>query len=365
MRTGAETRDRRSAGQLPERDPVRVELRPVDAVDVTTLVDNSSDVLLPDVGPVRRWGPAGSAGPLPIVPSDLAVGFRTVDLLRAEHGFSVLIEVRVGETTHRVLYDAGATPDGLMANLDRLAISPDGIEAIVFSHGHFDHVMGLQGLARRLGSRHLPILVHPDFWTRRRIVGPDGAFELPTPSRAAIEGAGFVVVENRRPSFLLDGMLLVTGRIARTTEYETGMPGHQAHRHGRWRPDPLIHDDQAVVLHLRDRGLVVLTGCGHAGLINILEHAERLTGVGRLHAVLGGFHLRDGPIVPRTVTALAAADPAVVVPAHCTSWKAQHALFTALPDAFHPNAVGSRFEFRTSPQPDTAAQGRNGVPDRP
>lgn len=358
MTTRAETRDRRSAGQLPERDPVRVEFRPVDAVDVTTLVDNSSDVLLPDVGPVRRWGLAGSAGPLPIVPSDLAVGFRTVDLLRAEHGFSVLIEIRVGETTHRVLYDAGATPDGLMANLDRLAISPDGIEAIVFSHGHFDHVMGLQGLARRLGSRRLPILVHPDFWTRRRIVGPGGAFELPTPSRAAIEGAGFVVVENRRPSFLLDGMLLVTGRIARTTGYETGMPGHQVHRDGRWRPDPLIDDDQAVVLHLRERGLVVLTGCGHAGLINILEHAERLTGVGRLHAVLGGFHLRDGPIVPRTVTALAAADPAVVVPAHCTSWKAQHALFTALPDAFHPNAVGSRFEFRTRPQPDTTGTQR-------
>ena len=88
---------------------------------------------------------------------------------------------------------------------------------------------------------------------------------------------------------------------------------------------------------------MVLTGCGHAGIVNIVRHAKRLTGVDQIHAVLGGFHLRDGPVVAATVAALAAEAPSVLVPAHCTSWKAQYALAAALPTAFRPNAVGSRF----------------------
>lgn len=323
-------------------------LEPVDGVDVTTVVDNSSDVLLPDQGLVRRWGPIGTAGEIPVVPTEFAEGGKTADYLRAEHGFSALVEVHDGGARRRVLFDAGVTPDGVIGNLDRMAITPDTFEAIVLSHGHLDHVMGLDGLAQRLGRRNLPLLLHPDFWTRRRILTPNGAWELPVPSRAGIEGAGFTVIEDRQPSFLLDGMLLITGEVDRTTGFEAGMPTHQAWRDGDWRPDPLIHDDQAVVLHVRDKGLVVLTGCGHAGIVNIVHHAKRLTGIEQIYAVLGGFHLTGGlfePIIPQTVEALAAEAPAVVVPAHCTGWKAQHALAARLPDAFYPNAVGSRFQL--------------------
>jgi 7,8-dihydropterin-6-yl-methyl-4-(beta-D-ribofuranosyl)aminobenzene 5'-phosphate synthase len=156
------------------------------------------------------------------------------------------------------------------------------------------------------------------------------------------------VIEDRQPSFLLDGRLLVTGEVDRSTDFERGMPTHQAWRDGDWRPDPLIHDDQAVLLHVRDKGLVVLTGCGHAGIVNIVRHAKRLTGIDQVYAVLGGFHLSGPafePIIGPTVAALAAEDPALVVPAHCTGWKAQHALAAGLPAAFRPNAVGSRFEL--------------------
>jgi 7,8-dihydropterin-6-yl-methyl-4-(beta-D-ribofuranosyl)aminobenzene 5'-phosphate synthase len=325
-----------------------ITLTPVDGVDLTTVVDNSSDVLMPDEGLVRRWGPVGTAGQIPVIPSELAEGGKTVDFLRAEHGFSALIEVDVAGRRRRVLFDAGITPDGLIGNLDRLAISPDTFEAIVLSHGHFDHVMGLDGLAARLTPRNLPILLHPDFWTRRRIVTPSGAWELPLPSRAGIEAAGFTVIEDRRPSFLLDGVLLVTGEVDRTTAFETGMPIHQAWRDGEWTPDPLIHDDQAIVLHVRDKGLVVLTGCGHAGIVNIVRHAKKLTGIERVYAVLGGFHLTGGifeKIIPQTVAALAQEAPQILVPAHCTGWKAQHQLAAGLPDAFRPNSVGSRFQL--------------------
>ena len=320
----------------------QISLAPVDGVHITTLMDNSADALLPDEGLVRRWGLAGTAAPLRVLPAELAVEKQSYDFLRAEHGFSAMVEV----AGRRILFDTGMTRDGVVSNLDRLAIRADSFEAIVFSHGHFDHVMGLNGLAERLGPTNVPILLHPDFWLQRRIIFPDHTLDMPTPSRGAIEGAGFTVVEDRQPSFLLDGMLLITGEVDRTTPFETGMPpGHQALRDGVWRPDREVHDDQAVVLHVRDKGLVILTGCGHSGIVNIIRYAKRLTGVGRVHAVLGGFHLRSGPIVPDTVAALAEEAPSVLVPAHCTSWSAQQALAAGLPDAYRPNAVGSIFSF--------------------
>jgi 7,8-dihydropterin-6-yl-methyl-4-(beta-D-ribofuranosyl)aminobenzene 5'-phosphate synthase len=113
----------------------------------------------------------------------------------------------------------------------------------------------------------------------------------------------------------------------------------------------LILDEQALVVHVRGRGLVVLTGCGHAGAVNIARHAMRLTGVARLHALLGGFHLTGKvfePIIEPTVNAFRELDPDVLVPAHCTGWKAQHRLAAALPDAFVPNAVGTSFTFAES-----------------
>jgi 7,8-dihydropterin-6-yl-methyl-4-(beta-D-ribofuranosyl)aminobenzene 5'-phosphate synthase len=325
---------------------VRLALEPVDRVEVTVLVDNTTDMLLPDAGPVRRWGLAGTAGPLPVVPSDVAVGGSTLDPLRAEHGYSALVDVQRGDRSHRVLYDTGISPDGLVGNLDRLGIEPDTFEAIVLSHGHVDHVGGLHGLIQRLTVRKLPVLLHPDFWSVRRIVTPDRVVDLPTPSRDAIEGAGFEIVAERRPSFLLDGTVLVTGEVPRTTPFETGMPGHQAWRDGAWQPDPLVHEDQALVVHVRGRGLVIVTGCAHAGVVNIVRRAEQLTGVAEVALVTGGFHLRGGAVTTESVLALAAEKPELVVPAHCTSWQAHHALYDALPAAYRPSSVGCRIEVR-------------------
>lgn len=324
----------------------QITLRPVDGVHITTLVDNCSDLLLPDEGLVRRWGIVGTAGEFPVVPCGVAESGSTVDVLRAEHGFSSLVEIHDAGTAHRVLFDAGVTPEGLVANLDRLGIDPATFEAVVLSHGHFDHVMGLEGLARRVGVRRLPLVLHPDFWSQRRVASPAGTFDLPTVGRAGLAAAGFEVVEGAAPSFLLDGALLVTGEVDRTTDFETGFPVHQALRGGEWLPDPLIRDDQAVLVHVRDKGLVVLTGCGHSGIVNIVRHARRLTGIDRVYAVLGGFHLSGGffeRLIPVTVSALAAFAPKIVVPAHCTGWKAQMALAEGLGDAFSPNSVGSRF----------------------
>ena len=322
-------------------DPIVLE--PVDEVLITTLVDNSYDALMADSGAAQRMPFAR----IPEVAAPQFVGGQTVPGLVAEHGFSALVTTRRGAITHTVLFDTGVSPDGMATNLERLGLDVGAIEVVVLSHGHFDHAGGFPGLARLRHRSGMPLTVHPLVWSRRRFAIPgQPGWELPTLSRSALEAEGLEVIERRQPSLLLDGSVLITGEVDRTTEFEHGLPYHDAWHEGRWEPDPLVLDEQALVVHVRGRGLVVLTGCGHAGAVNIARHAMRLTGVDRLHALLGGFHLGGPafePIIEPTVAAFTEMAPDLLVPAHCTGWKAQHRLAAALPTAFVPNAVGTSF----------------------
>ncbi|MER6809882.1 MBL fold metallo-hydrolase [Spirillospora sp. NPDC000708] len=337
----------------PAREtPDRVPLEPVDAVTLTTLIDNQSDLLLADQGPVRRTGMRQAAAGRRLPAGVLDTG-ESYDVPLAEHGFSMLVTVVRNGREHRLLFDAGMTPDGLVGNMRRLGVDPASVETVVLSHGHADHVTGLDGLIRAVGAANTPLVVHPGVWTGRRMNVPGAEpLRLAAPSRRALAGAGFEIVERAQPSLLFGGSVLITGEIDRVTPFERGMPAyHEALTDGAWAPDPLVRDDQALVLNVRGHGLVVLTGCGHAGIVNIVRHARRLTGEPRVAAVVGGFHLSGPafePIIEPTVGALAGLDPAVVVPAHCTGWRAAQALAARLPEAFVPNAVGSRLELRAA-----------------
>jgi 7,8-dihydropterin-6-yl-methyl-4-(beta-D-ribofuranosyl)aminobenzene 5'-phosphate synthase len=324
-----------------------ISLHPVDAVSITILVDNVTDLLVGDKGPAKGFASQGVRPP--VLASPLMDGGIVFDAPTAEHGFSALVTVRAGERDHRILFDAGITQNGLVENMRRMSLSPKDIDTIVLSHGHWDHVMGLHGLVRELGGRaRLPVLIHPEFWNRRRAMIP-GRDPMPvfSASRSALEGAGFEIVEESQPSFLLDSSVLVTGEVDRTTSFEKGLPGHQALRDGEWQPDPLILDDQALLLHVRDKGLVVLTGCGHSGIVNIVRYARKLTGVDRVYAVIGGFHLPGPPTdtTRQTVDALAAFAPGVLVPAHCTGFPAMMELAARMPEAFITSNIGTRFDL--------------------
>jgi 7,8-dihydropterin-6-yl-methyl-4-(beta-D-ribofuranosyl)aminobenzene 5'-phosphate synthase len=323
-------------------DPIA--LAPVDSVEITTLVDNVFDGLLVGDARVRRAGMASGG----TVPAPQFEGGATVAGLVAEHGFAALVTVRAGGRSTSLLFDTGQSPDAMVRNADRLGIGLGDLHSVVLSHGHFDHTGGLAGLAGRRGA--LPMVVHPLAWTRRRVAVPGQQVrELPTLSPRALAGEGYQLVERREPSLLLDGSVLVTGEVDRTTEYERGMaPSHQAWTGVGWRHDPLVLDDQALVVHVRGRGLVVLTGCGHAGAVNIVRHAMRLTGVRRLHALVGGLHLSGPafePVIPPTVAALTELAPELLVPGHCTGWRAQHALAASLPGAWVPGSSGSTYQL--------------------
>lgn len=306
-------------------------LATVDSVQVRLVMDNAIDLLMAGSEVARRLplGPNPFGHPLPI----------------AEHGFSALIVVRQGHKTGTVLFDTGVSRTGILYNLDAMEINAQDIQAIVLSHGHADHAMGLPGLLDRLGPRQLPLVLHPDAYLERRLVLPSGeALHLPPPKKSDLQRENIEIVEEIGPSMLVDELILISGEVARITPYETGFAPHQARRHGAWEPDPLIMDDQCAIVNVRDKGLVIVTGCGHAGIVNTIRNAQALTGVEAVYAVIGGFHLTGAlfePHIAATVADLRALGPRYVMPGHCTGWAATHQIARAMPEAFIANSVGT------------------------
>jgi 7,8-dihydropterin-6-yl-methyl-4-(beta-D-ribofuranosyl)aminobenzene 5'-phosphate synthase len=315
----------------------QVSLEPVDMADVTILVDNTIDVLAADTDIAKRQ-------PL------LYEWSEQQHQLRSEHGYSLALTVQRNGQSDTILYDAGLGRDTAINNMDLLGIRPSDFRTMVLSHGHADHHTGLEGLFARVGRRGMPLVLHPDAWRERKITFPSGVeIHMPPPSHQDLDREGWQVVEERAPSLLLNGTVLVTGQVDRVTDFENGFPMQTTRSAaGDWEPDPWIWDDQAVVVNVRDRGLVILSGCSHAGAVNVLRYAQALTGESKVHAFVGGMHLTGGffePIIPRTIAELVAIGPDVVVPGHCTGWRAANLLVTALPTAYVQSNVGTRLHF--------------------
>ena len=309
-------------------------LKPVDRVEVMTLMDNYADALLPGTDIVTR-APNHEGEVIP------------EDTLLAEHGLCMLVSVYQDGEKHSILFDAGYTKVGTLHNIDMLSIDLNEIEALVLSHRHMDHNAGLYALLDRI-SRPIPVVAHPEAFLFGRYLRLKDGRMIRFPeilSRKKLASYGIGVLESKGPILIAGDRIAVTGEVERTTAFEKGLPHAFVEKDGKMEKDP-IWDDQALVIHLKGRGLVVISGCSHAGIINTVLYSRKLTGVEKVYAVLGGFHLTGPvfePIIGDTIDAFKALAPEVIVPMHCTGWTAINRFAEAFPETFILNSVGSTF----------------------
>jgi 7,8-dihydropterin-6-yl-methyl-4-(beta-D-ribofuranosyl)aminobenzene 5'-phosphate synthase len=314
----------------------------VDRIRVTSVVDNFVDNLLRDEGPAKRR---------PRQPR------RADRCLCAEHGLAECVQSERGGETLPLLFDFGATPLVYLHNLALLLadyqIDLADIRTLVLSHGHWDHYGGLLAFLEQK-RRALPDDAHlyageDAFLARWNATANSGARqEMGMLDEAAVRAFEIGVVRVTDPR-LVGGQALLSGEIARTTSYELPSPNARVVRDGQDLVDDLS-GEQALVYHLRGKGLVVLTACGHAGVVNTVRHAREVTGVDKVHAIVGGFHLSGAPHerIAHTVDDLAAIAPDIVVPMHCTGIETIHALRERMPQRVVFNSAGTRYDFAAS-----------------
>ncbi|MRR16205.1 MAG: MBL fold metallo-hydrolase [Deltaproteobacteria bacterium] len=267
----------------------------------------------------------------------------------AEHGFSALVKTTVQGKTHTLLFDFGFSEDGAARNAASLGLNLREVEAAVLSHGHSDHTGAMKALGQAIGRNNLPLVLHPTaFKTSRYLkLSEELKFYFPKMTREGVRDAGFDPVETETPYPLLAGTVLFLGGIPRRTEFEKGFPIAHRLEEGKEVQDA-IEDDTSVVMHLQGKGLVILSGCAHAGIVNTVKYAMEATGVDRIHAVMGGFHLSGPffePIIERTAEELQKFSPAYVVPTHCTGRKAILEIEKKMPGQFILNMAGTKLTF--------------------
>jgi 7,8-dihydropterin-6-yl-methyl-4-(beta-D-ribofuranosyl)aminobenzene 5'-phosphate synthase len=244
----------------------------------------------------------------------------------AAHGLSCLITTRTPSSQHTLLFDTGPDESIFERNVIRLGVDMGGVDAMMLSHGHWDHAgampRALQMVTLASGGRRVLTYMHPDMFASRAVKANDGRLmpmeDIPSEHILAANGADLVIARNEQS--VLSNTVFISGEIPRVTSFERGMPGqHSMDAAGEWIPDELLVDERFVAVHLANKGLFVFTACSHAGLINVLTHAaERFPGI-PLFGALGGFHLA-GPteaIIPETVDALEAFDLQLIAAAHC------------------------------------------------
>lgn len=316
------------AGKLPE----------VEKLTISVITDNYYDCLRPNYKVAKRVmiGPGTS--------------------IHAEHGLAYHIETTVEGKSHAFMFDFGLDYEGVMKNMDLLKLDLGSLEALGLSHGHFDHWGSLLILLKENKDRirkGIPFYVGEEAFNQRFANLPAGPFDpvsgmldLGQLKREQIEALTFVkVVEVKGPSAIVPGAFL-TGNIARVTAYEKGSPILLVKRGAATEQD-LFPGEQSLMFHLKGKGLVVVSSCAHAGIVNTVRHGQKVTGIDRVHAVIGGFHLTGAKpeVIQQTIADLKAIGPEIVVPMHCTGFEAITAFSREMPGQFILNTAGTRYCF--------------------
>lgn len=292
--------------------------------------------------------------------------------LRSEHGLSLYLTSRKGDETRRFLLDFGWTPEVLNNNIELLGLDVAAVDALIVSHGHLDHFGGLEGfLEKHRGAMREDLRLYlggEDAFCYRHSPSGNGAFSsFGVLDRRMLAAARVRPVLSEEP-LVMEGHAFTTGAVPRTS-LERVLPNsfvefgprdgagcdaaRYANHHfspaelaGQPVPDQHLHE-HGTCFHVRDRGLVVITSCGHGGIINTVRRAQQVTGVRKVYALVGGFHLApaSNDYLNRVMAELKTLDVEHVFPMHCSGLNFLEAAKREMPEALVLCTTGSRFTF--------------------
>ena len=259
------------------------------------------------------------------------------------------LKLHQNSETHTLLFDFGFSENGAAQNAATLGVDMTEVEAVALSHGHSDHTGGMEKLTALIGRSNIPFVVHPSVFKSPRYLkfGEEFKINFPKLTREMVKQAGLAVVETEKPYLLLNDTILFLGEIPRSTDFEKGWPLPHCQKDGQEVWDA-IEDDTSIVMNIKDKGLVILSGCAHSGIVNTVRYAMAVTGIDKVHAVMGGFHLSGPffePIIDCTTQELKKLNPAYIIPTHCTGRKAIMEMEKQMPDQFILNMAGTKLTF--------------------
>jgi 7,8-dihydropterin-6-yl-methyl-4-(beta-D-ribofuranosyl)aminobenzene 5'-phosphate synthase len=262
-----------------------------------------------------------------------------------QHGISLLLEGTSGKNTKRILVDVGQNSQALLYNMKLMDISPATIDTIVLTHCHYDHTQGIANVIRKTGRSDVAVVAHPDIFRPHFITKPylRHVGIMPGDSRDEIEKAGGCISLCKDPFTLMPG-IMTTGEVKRETDFEEVELALETIENGVYKKDFML-DDISVIAKVKGKGLVIITGCSHAGIVNIAHHSLRVTGDDRIEGIAGGLHLVDASQhrIKRTIEELARLAPAWIYAGHCTGFEAQVELYLAFKERFAPLHTGMQF----------------------
>lgn len=319
----------------------------IEDVEVTILVDNRADLIVESTETVKRY----SDGPL-----------------LAEHGFAALIDLK--SVDMRILWDTGITPTAVLENMMRMEIDPVSIDMIAISHGHRDHTAGVTELLRAMEVRpvpvewkvgaaseellkgtewhRIPLITHPAAFRERWNFPKEGNVYGPVlpPPQDEWSALGAEIITSKDPYRLGSGCW-TTGEVPRLSFEESGRSSSMRYREGNTFLLDEIEEDQAIVINIKDKGLVVVSGCAHSGIVNTVNYAREISGVNEVWAILGGFHLARSPEdeIAMTVNEIKKLKPKLIAPSHCTGFKAMCEFAIQMPEEFTYGVVGTKYLF--------------------
>jgi 7,8-dihydropterin-6-yl-methyl-4-(beta-D-ribofuranosyl)aminobenzene 5'-phosphate synthase len=275
--------------------------------------------------------------------------------IHAEHGLSYVVRAEaVDGESGSLMFDFGVDAEGVTRNMKFLGINFSEMDAFSLSHGHFDHWGAFSEMLKRNQATirpHTPFFVGREAFLHRfaRLQGDGGFLDLGVLEKGIVEDKGNLRIMEITEAIQVIPGGYATGYIEQVTGYEQIPAVFVVEREGVLEQD-LFEGEQAIVFAVRKKGLVVLSGCAHRGIVNTVIRAREIAGIEHIHAVIGGFHLVNAnpELIEATIADIKAMSPDYIVPTHCTGFEAMARFREEMPDQFLLNTAGATYRFEST-----------------